>query len=147
MKCIYCGSEDNKVLDSRNNDELNSIRRRRECLTCGRRFTTYETVETTPILVINNDGSRQSFDPEKLKNGIIKACEKRPVSIGQIEEVVANIEKTIQNSLVQEIRSSKLGEMVMDALKNLDEVAYVRFASVYRQFKDIESFKKLLENM
>ena len=147
MKCIYCGSEDNKVLDSRNNDELNSIRRRRECLKCGRRFTTYETVETTPILVINNDGSRQSFDPEKLKNGIIKACEKRPVSIGQIEEVVANIEKTIQNSLVQEIRSSKLGEMVMDALKNLDEVAYVRFASVYRQFKDIESFKKLLENM
>lgn len=147
MKCIYCGSEDNKVLDSRNNDELNSIRRRRECLKCGRRFTTYETVETTPILVIKNDGSRQSFDPEKLKNGIIKACEKRPVSIGQIEEVVANIEKTIQNSLVQEIRSSKLGEMVMDALKNLDEVAYVRFASVYRQFKDIESFKKLLENM
>ena len=147
MKCIYCGSEDNKVLDSRNNDELNSIRRRRECLKCGRRFTTYETVETTPILVIKNDGSRQSFDPEKLKNGIIKACEKRPVSIGQIEEVVANIEKTIQNSLVQDIRSSKLGEMVMDALKNLDEVAYVRFASVYRQFKDIESFKKLLENM
>ncbi len=147
MKCIYCGSEDNKVLDSRNNDELNSIRRRRECLKCGRRFTTYETVETTPILVIKNDGSRQSFDPEKLKNGIIKACEKRPVSIGQIEEIVANIEKTIQNSLVQEIRSSKLGEMVMDALKNLDEVAYVRFASVYRQFKDIESFKKLLENM
>ena len=146
MKCIYCGSEDNKVLDSRNNDELNSIRRRRECLKCGRRFTTYETVETTPILVIKNDGSRQSFDPEKLKNGIIKACEKRPVSIGQIEEVVANIEKTIQNSLVQEIRSSKLGEMVMDALKNLDEVAYVRFASVYRQFKDIESFKKLLKN-
>ena len=147
MKCIYCGCEDNKVLDSRNNDELNSIRRRRECLKCGRRFTTYETIETTPILVIKNDGSRQSFDPEKLKNGIIKACEKRPVSIGQIEEIVANIEKTIQNSLVQEIRSSKLGEMVMDALKNLDEVAYVRFASVYRQFKDIESFKKLLENM
>lgn len=147
MKCIYCGSEENKVLDSRNSDETNSIRRRRECLDCGRRFTTYETIETTPILVIKNDGSRQSFDREKLKRGIIKSCEKRPVSMTQIENIVSNIEKNIQNRLVQEIKSSQLGEMVMDALKNTDEVSYVRFASVYRQFKDIDSFKKLLEDM
>lgn len=147
MKCIYCGNEESKVLDSRNSEETNSIRRRRECLNCGRRFTTYETIEMTPILVIKTDGSRQSFDANKLKNGIIKACEKRPVSMGQIDTIVANIEKTIQNKLTQEVRSSEIGEMVMDALKNLDEVAYVRFASVYRHFKDVDSFKKLLENM
>ena len=147
MKCIYCGNEESKVLDSRNSDESNAIRRRRECLNCGRRFTTYEIIETTPILVIKNDGSRQSFDAQKIKNGIIKACEKRPVSMSQIDNIVNDIKKTIQNKLTQEIRSSQLGEMVMEALKNLDEVAYVRFASVYRQFKDIESFKKLLENM
>lgn len=147
MKCIYCGNEESKVLDSRNSDETNAIRRRRECLNCGRRFTTYETIETVPILVIKNDGSRQSFDASKLKNGMIKACEKRPVSMSQIDHVVDEIEKSIQNKLTQEIKSSQLGEMVMEALKKLDEVAYVRFASVYRQFKDIESFKKLLENM
>ena len=147
MKCIYCGNEESKVLDSRNSDENNSIRRRRECLNCGRRFTTYETIEMTPILVVKNDGSRQSFDANKLKNGIIKACEKRPVSMRQIDKIVADIEKTIQNKLTQEVRSSQLGEMVMDALKDLDEVAYVRFASVYRHFKDVDSFKKLLENM
>lgn len=147
MKCIYCGSEENKVLDSRNSDENNAIRRRRECITCGRRFTTYETIETTPILVIKNDGSRQSFDREKIKAGIIKACEKRPVSIAQIDAIVAAIEKTIQNKLLQEIRSVELGEMVMAALKKLDEVAYVRFASVYRHFKDLDSFKKLLDDL
>ena len=147
MKCIYCGAEESKVLDSRNSEESNSIRRRRECLVCGRRFTTYETIETTPILVIKNDGSRQSYDPEKLKNGIIKACEKRPVSMSQIDNIVDTITKQLQNKLTQEVKSSTLGELVMDALKNLDEVAYVRFASVYRQFKDLESFKKLLENM
>ncbi len=147
MKCIYCGAEESKVLDSRNSDETNSIRRRRECLVCGRRFTTYETIETTPILVIKNDGSRQSFSAEKLKAGIIKACEKRPVSMSQIENIVSTIEKQLQNKLTQEVKSSTLGEMVMDALKGLDEVAYVRFASVYRQFKDLESFKKLLDNM
>ena len=147
MKCIYCGNEESKVLDSRNSDETNAIRRRRECLNCGRRFTTYETVETTPILVIKNDGSRQSFDASKIKAGIIKACEKRPVSMSQIDQIVQNIEKQIQNKLTQEIKSAQLGELVMEALKDLDEVAYVRFASVYRQFKDIESFKKLLENM
>ena len=147
MKCIYCGAEESKVLDSRNSEESNAIRRRRECLVCGRCFTTYETIETTPILVIKNDGSRQSFDPEKLKRGIIKACEKRPVSMSQIENIVGTIEKQIQNKLTQEVKSSQLGEMVMDALKGIDEVAYVRFASVYRQFKDLDSFKKLLDNM
>ncbi len=147
MKCIYCNAEESKVLDSRNSEETNAIRRRRECLSCGRRFTTYETIETTPILVIKNDGSRQSFDPEKLKRGIIKACEKRPVSLSQIEGIVASIEKQIQNKLSQEVKSTQLGEMVMDALKEIDEISYVRFASVYRQFKDIESFKKLLDNI
>ena len=147
MKCIYCGSEESKVLDSRSNDETNSIRRRRECLNCGKRFTTYETVEVTPILVIKNDGSRQPFDVNKIKNGKIKACEKRPVSLSQIEEVAQNIEKTLQNNFSQEVPSSKIGEMVMESLKKLDEVAYVRFASVYRQFKDIDSFKKLLEEL
>ena len=147
IKCIYCGNEESKVLDSRNSEETNSIRRRRECLNCGRRFTTYETIEMTPILVIKTDGSRQSFDANKLKNGIIKSCEKRPLSMGQIDTIVANIEKTIQNKLTQEVRSSEIGEMVMNALKDLDEVAYVRFASVYRHFKDVDSFKKLLENM
>lgn len=147
MKCVYCGSEESKVLDSRSTDETNAIRRRRECLGCGKRFTTYETIEMTPILVVKTDGSRQAFDINKLKNGMIKACEKRPVSINQIEEVAANIEKTLQNNFSQEVPSSELGEMVMEALKKLDEVAYVRFASVYRQFKDIDSFKKLLEEL
>lgn len=147
MKCIYCGNEESRVLDSRNSEDTNSIRRRRECLNCGRRFTTYERIEMTPILVIKSDGSRQSFDSGKLKGGIIKACEKRPVSMSQIEGIVSEIEKRIQNKLSQEVRSSEIGEMVMDALKDLDEVAYVRFASVYRHFKDVDSFKKLLENM
>ena len=147
MKCVYCGSEESKVLDSRSTDETNAIRRRRECLGCGKRFTTYETIEMTPILVVKSDGSRQAFDINKVKNGMIKACEKRPVSISQIEEVAANIEKTLQNNFSQEVPSSELGEMVMDALKGLDDVAYVRFASVYRQFKDIDSFKKLLEEL
>ena len=147
MKCIYCGCEESKVLDSRSTDETNSIRRRRECLGCGRRYTTYETVETTPILVIKNDGSRQPFDRAKLINGMIKACEKRPVSINQIETVAMDIEKNLQNRLAQEVSSKELGEMVMRELKRLDEVAYVRFASVYRQFRDISSFKKLLEEL
>ncbi len=147
MRCIYCGCEDSKVLDSRSTDETNSIRRRRECLKCGRRYTTYETVETTPILVVKTDGSRQPFDRVKLINGMIKACEKRPVTLAQIETVAMEIEKNLQNNLQQEVRSADLGEMVMNALKKLDEVAYVRFASVYRQFKDITSFKKLLEEM
>lgn len=147
MRCIYCGHTESKVLDSRNTDESNSIRRRRECLNCGRRFTTYETIETTPILVVKNDGSRQPFDKNKVKNGIIKACEKRPVSMNQIESIVLNIEKSAQSKQNQEISSAEIGEMVMDSLKKLDEVAFVRFASVYRKFADITSFKKLLENM
>ena len=147
MKCIYCGHEESKVLDSRGNEENNSIRRRRECLGCGRRFTTYETIEMTPVLVVKNDGSRQSFDLNKVKNGLIKACEKRPVSVMQIEKMASDIEKAIQNTGKQEIPSSEIGELVMEKLKEVDEVAYVRFASVYRQFKDIESFRKLIEEL
>ena len=147
MKCIYCGFEDSKVLDSRSTDETNSIRRRRECLKCGRRFTTYETVETVPILVVKKDGSRQPFDINKVKSGMIKACEKRPVSIAQIDEMVLDIEKQIQNSLRQEIPSQEIGEMIMQKLKAVDEIAYVRFASVYRQFKDVTNFIKLITEM
>ena len=147
MKCIYCGSEASKVLDSRSTEETNSIRRRRECLNCGKRFTTYETVETTPILVVKADGSRQQFDVNKIKNGIIKSCEKRPVTMHDIDEMVAKIEKKIYNSLEQEISSKKIGEMVMNGLKELDDVAYIRFASVYRQFKDSNSFLEELKKM
>ena len=147
MKCIYCGCEESKVLDSRSTDENNSIRRRRECLGCGRRFTTYESIEMTPILVVKNDGSRQSFDINKVKTGLIKACEKRPISLSQIEKMAGDIQKEIQNSSMQEIPSSHIGELVMDKLKEVDEIAYVRFASVYRQFKDIESFKKLIDEL
>ena len=147
MRCPFCGKDNTRVIDSRPAEDGNAIRRRRECNSCGKRFTTYETVETTPILVVKADGSRQQFDVNKIKNGMIKACEKRPVSISQIEEVALDIEKTLQNNFSQEVPSSKIGQMVMDALKKLDEVAYVRFASVYRQFKDIDSFKKLLEEL
>lgn len=147
MRCIYCGFEDSKVLDSRSTDETNSIRRRRECLKCGRRFTTYETVETVPILVVKKDGSRQPFDINKVKSGMIKACEKRPVSIAQIDEMALDIEKQIQNSLRQEIPSQEIGEMIMQKLKAVDEIAYVRFASVYRQFKDVTNFIKLITEM
>ncbi len=147
MKCIYCGCEENKVLDSRNSDETNSIRRRRECINCGKRFTTYETIETTPILVVKNDGSRQAFDANKIKKGLIIACEKRPVSAVQIDNMVANIEKNIQNRLLQEVKSSEIGEMVMEQLKKIDDVAYVRFASVYRKFTDLTSFKRLLDEI
>ena len=147
MKCIYCGCESSKVLDSRSTEETNAIRRRRECLGCGKRFTTYETIETTPILVIKRDGSRQPFDIKKKKSGIIKACEKRPVSLNQIDQICIDIDKQIQNSLVQEISSKEIGEMVMEKLKPLDQVAYVRFASVYRQFTDISSFMSELEGL
>ena len=140
MKCNYCGSEESKVIDSRSVEENNSIRRRRECLTCGKRFTTYEIVETTPILVIKSDGSRQAFDPQKIKRGIIKSCEKRPINMNQIDELVSSIEKRISNSLDQEVQSSLIGEMVMDGLKKLDEISYVRIAAVYRKFKDITTF-------
>jgi transcriptional repressor NrdR len=137
MKCIYCGCTDSKVIDSRATDESNSIRRRRECLKCGKRFTTYETIETTPLLVVKKDGSRQTFDPDKIKKGIIKACEKRPVSMSQIELIISDIEKYLSNSLAQEVKSSEIGELVMQKLKNLDEISYIRFACVYRKFEDI----------
>jgi len=140
MKCMYCGSLDSKVVDSRLNDDGTSIRRRRECEKCGKRFTTYETIETTPVLVIKKSGNRQAFDINKIKSGIIRACEKRPVPMAEIDRIVAEIEKQIYNSLEQEVSSVKIGELVMEKLKGLDEVAYVRFASVYRQFRDINTF-------
>ena len=147
MRCIFCGCENSKVLDSRSTEETNSIRRRRECLGCGKRFTTYETVETTPILVVKNDGSRQPFDIMKIKSGIIKACEKRPVSLSQIDEMCNSIEKEVQNSLAQEVASKEIGELVMNKLKEVDQVAYVRFASVYRQFQDANNFINFLNQI
>ncbi len=140
MKCIYCGNAESKVVDSRSTDEGNSIRRRRECLQCGKRFTTYEVIESTPVLVVKHDGTRQQFDPMKVKSGIIKACEKRPVGAREIEALVASVEKQVYNSLEQEISSKKIGELVMEGLKELDQIAYVRFASVYRDFRDVTSF-------
>ena len=145
MKCIYCGNTESKVLDSRSSDDSNSIRRRRECLSCGKRFTTYETVETTPLLVIKSDESRQEFDAEKLKRGIIRACEKGPVSMAQIDMIVNNIEKSLYNSLDQEVHSSKIGELVMENLKKIDEVSYIRFASVYRKFADLTHFIEFIQ--
>ncbi len=147
MKCIFCGHTESKVLDSRNSDENNSIRRRRECLGCGKRFTTYETIETAPILVIKSDNSRQQFDAEKVKRGIIRACEKRPVSMAQIDQIIDEIEKEIANSLEQEVKSSTIGEMVMKRLKTLDEVAYIRFASVYRKFTDVTHFVEFINDL
>lgn len=147
MKCIYCGCLESKVIDSRSSEDGTTIRRRRECLQCNKRFTTYETVETTPILVIKSSGNRQAFDPNKLKAGIIKACEKRPVPMQKIDHLVDNIQKNLYNRLDQEVTSKQIGEMVMEGLKDIDEVAYVRFASVYRSFKDISSFMTELEGM
>lgn len=147
MKCMFCGHLESKVVDSRSAEDGTIIRRRRECLNCGKRFTTYETVENTPILVIKSSGARQAFDPNKLKLGIIKACEKRPVPLGKIDKLVEDIQKKIYNSLAQEITSKEIGEMVMAGLKEIDEVAYVRFASVYRSFTDISSFLTELEKM
>ena len=147
MKCMYCGCTESKVIDSRSTDEGRTIRRRRECMQCGRRFTTYETIETTPVLVIKNDGTRQAFDANKIKHGIIKACEKRPVSLSKIDKLVEDIKKEVYNSLEQEISSKRIGEMVMEGLRGIDEVAYVRYASVYRQFTDISSFMRELETL
>ena len=144
MKCPYCGEQESRVVDSRHAEESASIRRRRECLTCGKRFTTYETVERMPLMVVKKDGSRQSFDRAKILNGMLRACEKRPVALADLEAAVDEIEQTIQNSLDREIRTSDIGELVMDRIKPLDEVAYVRFASVYRQFKDIHTFMEEL---
>lgn len=147
MKCMFCGCEDSKVIDSRSADEGRTIRRRRECIQCGKRFTTYETIEDTPVLVVKSSGNRQTYDSQKIKNGIIKACEKRPVSMEKIDKLVDNITKKIYNSMEQEVSSKQIGEMVMEGLKELDEVAYVRYASVYRSFTDIDSFMKELQKM
>ncbi|HBJ97959.1 MAG TPA: transcriptional regulator NrdR [Clostridiales bacterium] len=147
MKCIYCGCIDSKVIDSRSAEDGASIRRRRECTNCGKRFTTYETIEITPLLVVKGNGVRQAFSPTKIKNGIVKACEKRPVPMYKIDKIVEDIQKKLYNSLEQEVTTKQIGEMVMEALKDLDEVAYVRFASVYRQFADISAFVKELEQL
>lgn len=140
MKCPYCEHAESKVIDSRPTDEHEAIRRRRECIGCGKRFTTYEKVENIPLMVIKKDGSRQMFDSQKLLNGIMRACEKRPVSADAMERVVDEIETAAQNLMEREIKSDRLGEMVMDKLRDLDGVAYVRFASVYREFRDLNTF-------
>ena len=146
MQCPYCNHKECKVIDSRHTDS-NSIRRRRECDACKKRFTTYEKIETTPIMVVKKDNTREYFDGDKIKYGILKSCEKRPVSVEQIEEIVAFIENEINKYYISEINTEKIGEMVMDKLKDVDEVAYVRFASVYRQFKDINTFVTELKNI
>ena len=147
MKCLYCSCTDSKVIDSRSSDDNKTIRRRRECTGCGRRFTTYETIEVTPVLVVKTDGTRESYNAEKVRVGIVKACEKRPVSADKIDEIVSDISRRVYNSMETEISSKAIGEMVMDALKDADEVAYVRYASVYRSFKDISSFMSELKKM
>ncbi|MDE7265106.1 MAG: transcriptional regulator NrdR [Clostridia bacterium] len=147
MRCLFCNFEDSKVVDSRSADEGRTIRRRRECFNCGKRFTTYETIEDTPVLVVKTNGARQSFDSQKIKNGIIKSCEKRPVSMNEIDEMVEAVSKQVYNSMEQEVSSKYIGELVMDELKKHDEVAYVRYASVYRSFKDISSFLEELQTM
>jgi len=147
MRCPYCGYKESKVVDSRPADEGSSIRRRRECLQCGARFTTYETVESLPMVVIKKDGSRQTFDRSKVLRGIQRSCEKRPVSVAEMERMTSEIEQEIQNSLEREISTETIGEKVMDKLKAADEVAYVRFASVYRQFKDINTFMAELNKL
>ncbi len=140
MKCPYCSFNDSRVVDSRPTDDNSSIRRRSECAKCGKRFTTYEQIETFPILVIKKDGKREPFDRQKLLNGLVKACQKRPVSANDLERVVDEIEQSVRNGMEREISTTALGEMVMSRLRELDEVAYVRFASVYRQFKDVNTF-------
>ncbi len=147
MRCMYCNHDESKVVDSRPTEDGWAIRRRRECINCGKRFTTYEKIENPMVLVIKKDGERQTFDPTKIKMGIIKACEKRPVSAQDIDNIVTNVEKMVYNSLDQEITSHDIGEKIMDELKELDQVAYVRFASVYRHFKDLNSFKDELNEL
>ena len=147
MKCPFCDYEDTQVIDSRPIDDGHAIRRRRECESCGKRFTTYEKVEATIIMVVKKDGSREAFDRNKVLNGTVKACEKRPVAMADIEQVVNDIERGLNNILQKEIKSTFIGELVMEKLKELDEVAYVRFASVYRQFTDVNTFIKEIEDL
>ncbi len=147
MKCPFCSFEESKVIDSRPTDEGERIRRRRECMSCAKRFTTYEIIESVPVIVVKKDKSREVFDRDKLFNGMMRACEKRPVSVDVIEKAIDEIEAELQNSLDREVTSVKIGEYVMDQLKDIDEVAYVRFASVYRQFKDINTFMSELKKL
>ncbi len=147
MKCPYCGYAESKVIDSRPAEEGSTIRRRRECLACRKRFTTYEIMERLPLVVVKRDGSRQSFDRVKVINGLVRACEKRPVALDQLEGIADEIENELQGALEREVSTTEIGEMVMDRLKDLDEVAYVRFASVYRQFKDINTFMEELTKL
>ena len=147
MKCPFCAFEESKVVDSRSTEDNTTIRRRRECLRCGKRYTTYEKVEDIPILVIKKDNTREKFKKEKRINGLIITCQKRPVSRKQIEDIACDIEKTISNKMITEIQSDTIGEMVMERLKKIDEISYVRFASVYRQFKDINTFLEEIKGL
>ena len=147
MKCPYCLHDESKVVDSRSADDYASIRRRRECLKCTKRYTTYEKIEDIPVLVIKKDATRETFSKDKVITGLIKACQKRPVSRKQIEEIAESIEKTISNKMLTEINSDYIGELIMERLKDLDEVSYVRFASVYRQFKDINTFMEEIKSL
>ena len=147
MKCPFCSHLESKVVDSRPADEGASIRRRRECLSCGKRFTTYETVESLPMVVVKKDGSRQSFERRKVLGGMIRACEKRPVPLAELEKIAEEIEQDLQNSMEREVSTEDIGEKVMDRLRSVDQVAYVRFASVYRQFKDIDTFMAELNKL
>ncbi len=146
MKCVFCGETESKVIDSRSVDDNTAIKRRRECLNCGKRFTTYEKIES-PVVVVKKDGTRQQFDKDKLLNGLVRACEKRPVSLRQLEGIVDAVESEIYNIGKREITTNDIGEIVMSRLKNLDDVAYVRFASVYRQFKDVNTFMEELQKI
>lgn len=147
LKCPYCSYEESKVVDSRSTEDDMAIRRRRECLKCAKRYTTYEKIEDIPILVIKKDSRREYFNKSKIINGLLKACQKRPVSRAQIERVADDIEKQLSNQMLTEVRSDYIGQMIMEGLKGLDEVAYVRFASVYRQFKDINTFMEEIKNL
>lgn len=147
MHCPFCGHPDSKVIDSRASDEMNAIRRRRECLICQKRFTTYERIEETPLMVIKKDGRREPFDRQKVINGLLKACEKRPVAYAVLERLADTVERELRNRMDQEIKSTAIGEVVMEGLKEIDDVAYVRFASVYRQFKDLAIFMEELQDL
>ncbi|MEW8955189.1 transcriptional regulator NrdR [Clostridium sp.] len=147
MKCPYCTNEESKVVDSRSTDDDNAIRRRRECLKCNKRYTTYEKIEDIPILVIKKDLTREYFDKSKVVNGLMKACQKRPVSRAQIDAIAQDIEKYLSNEMLTEVKSEYIGELIMEKLKSIDEVSYVRFASVYRQFKDINTFMEEIKNL
>ena len=140
MKCPFCGDQESKVVDSRHSEDGNSIRRRRECIACQRRFTTYEVVESLPIIVVKRDGTRQSFDRNKILNAMVRAFDKRKVEMADLERITTEIEQSIQKTLEREVSTDKIGEMVMERIKSIDEVAYIRFASVYRRFQDVESF-------